>query len=79
MFWYGHGMDGWGWALMMFGTLLFWGLVIALVVVLVRSVPGRGRAEGPTGPTPQQVLADRFARGEIDEEEYRARLRVLAG
>ncbi|ASN51309.1 SHOCT domain-containing protein [Sinomonas sp. R1AF57] len=29
------------------------------------------------GPGPEQVLADRFARGEIDEAEYRARLDVL--
>ncbi|WP_037972432.1 SHOCT domain-containing protein [Streptomyces sp. NRRL WC-3742] len=29
------------------------------------------------GPAPEQVLAERFARGEIDEEEYRRRLDVL--
>ncbi|MDX2648788.1 SHOCT domain-containing protein, partial [Streptomyces sp. PA03-1a] len=28
---------------------------------------------------PMQVLADRFARGEIDEEEYRRRLATLRG
>jgi hypothetical protein len=32
---------------------------------------------GTQTPTPQQLLADRFARGEIDEEEYTRRLEVL--
>ncbi|MEU6537714.1 SHOCT domain-containing protein [Streptomyces sp. NPDC047000] len=30
-----------------------------------------------TAPTPEQLLAERFARGEIDEDEYRRRLAVL--
>jgi putative membrane protein len=61
--------------------LLFWGLIIAGIVVLVRSM-GRGGQPGavPTqAPTPQQVLADRFARGEIDEDDYSRRLQVLGG
>ena len=34
----------------------------------------------PASPgTPEQLLAERFARGEIDEEEYRHRLAVLRG
>ncbi|MCD0485948.1 SHOCT domain-containing protein [Streptacidiphilus sp. ASG 303] len=33
-------------------------------------------AGGPAAPA-EDVLADRFARGEIDEEEYRRRLAVL--
>ncbi|MFE7492499.1 SHOCT domain-containing protein, partial [Kitasatospora sp. NPDC057541] len=34
-------------------------------------------AGAPSGPLPEQVLAERFARGEIDAEEYRHRLDVL--
>jgi putative membrane protein len=30
-------------------------------------------------PTPDQILAERFARGEIDEAEYRQRLATLRG
>lgn len=30
-----------------------------------------------TAPAPEQLLAERFARGEIDEDEYRRRLAVL--
>ncbi|MFI0716705.1 SHOCT domain-containing protein [Streptomyces inhibens] len=31
------------------------------------------------GPTPEQILAERYARGEIDEEEYQRRLATLRG
>lgn len=33
----------------------------------------------PERPTPEQVLADRLARGEIDPDEYRRRLEALRG
>lgn len=76
MWWFGDGtLNGWGYALMTMSMIVFWGLVIYSVVWLVRS-PGRdGRAD--TGPAPEDLLAERFARGEIDEPEYRQRLEVL--
>ncbi|GAA2759091.1 SHOCT domain-containing protein [Actinopolymorpha rutila] len=45
-------------------------------------VPAQGQAPAPpipppARPTPDDVLAERFARGEIDEDEYRRRLDVL--
>jgi putative membrane protein len=82
MMYWGNGMGGWGMVLMSVSGLLFWGLIIACIVLLVRTA-GRGGQQGTAAiqaaPTPQQVLADRFARGEIDEEEYSRRLRVLGG
>ena len=75
MMWqYGSGM-GWGLGLMTVGTLLVWVLVVAGVIVLIRHV----RRSGSAGPrrTAEEVLADRFARGEIAEKEYRDRLDVL--
>lgn len=78
--WYDDHMSGWGYALMGIGTVLFWGLVIAGIVVLVRYL-GRAGQQGDAGradrPTAEQVLAERFARGEIDDEEYRRRLATL--
>ncbi len=76
MFWYGPGMAGWGYALMTIGMVLFWALVIFGVVALVRSFT---RVDQPTTTrsTPEQLLAERFARGEIDEHEYHQRLEVL--
>jgi putative membrane protein len=62
MGWWG---PGFGWVFM----LLFWGLVIFGIVALVRwlaqSRPGR------TGEkTPLDILKERYARGEIDREEF---------
>jgi putative membrane protein len=79
MMYWGNGMGGWGMALMIVGNLLFWGLVIAGIVALVRYT-GRGARFGVPAthsPTPQQTLADRFAHGDIDEDEYTRRLHVL--
>lgn len=47
---------------------------------MVRPGGGQHGGHGSTGesrPSPQQLLADRFARGEIDEAEYRDRLAAL--
>lgn len=80
MFWYGNGMGGWGYALMTVSMILFWALVIAGVVALIRYL-GRDARTTLTAPherpTPEQVLAERFARGDIEEEEYRQRLAAL--
>jgi len=78
---WGDGMGGWGIVLMTVSTLLFWGLVIAGTVVLVRYTDRGGPQGGPIDATatPQRILAERFARGEIDEEQYTRRLAVLGG
>ena len=79
MFWTGHDPTGWGWVAMTVGKAVFWGLLITLAVVLVRGLNRpAGPAEGPR-PSPERLLAERFARGEIDEDEYRRRLATLTG
>lgn len=79
MFWYGDGMTGWGYALMTVGMVLFWALVIFGLVALVRYAGGPQQRSGPSvdRPSPEQVLAERFARGEINDEEYRQRQETL--
>lgn len=61
--------------------ILFWGLIIAGIVALVRYIGGPRHAGGPhvnSGPaSPEEVLAERFARGEIDADEYQERLELL--
>lgn len=84
MFWFDHDMSGWGYAGMAVGMVLFWALVIAGIVALVRFTAGPSQAgPGPSYPaysaSPEQLLAARFARGEIDDAEYRQRLAVLHG
>lgn len=71
---------------------IFWILVIVLIVSLVgrrwrrRAWAGQGMAGHPGPPwawrqdgsrSAEQTLAERFAQGDIDEVEYRARLEVL--
>jgi putative membrane protein len=83
MDWYydGHGMSAWGWVASTVGTVVVLGLLLLGVVLLVRSTPRT--SEGSSGPpaprSPEQILAERFARGEIDEDEYRQRFATLAG
>ena len=84
MYWYGSGLSGWGYALMTVSMILFWGAVIFGIVMLVRRFGQRGQPPAEPRPlqfleSPERLLAERFARGEIDEEEYRQRLAVLQG
>jgi putative membrane protein len=79
MYWYGSGMSGWGYAVMTIGLVLFWGAVIFVIVALVRYLSRTGQqTAAPSEPqAPEQLLATRFARGEIDENEYQRRLTTL--
>ena len=58
--------------------ILLW---IVVIVTVIRLVSRRGGVWcGPRGDVsrgPQEILADRFARGEIDASEYRAGLDTL--
>ena len=73
---------GWGWGPGPWFLLvpLFWFGVIALFFALGARRRRRSWAgwDGPRdGAGARGVLAERYARGEIDETEYRARLEVL--
>lgn len=82
MGWY-HGDFGWtGWIVMSLSMVAFWSLVIVAVVLLFRGTSERGQAnrEMPrTTRSPLDILDERFARGEIDVEEYRSRQAALTG
>ncbi|WP_331767988.1 hypothetical protein [Embleya sp. NBC_00896] len=80
MFWYDHGVSGWGWVAMTIGMVAFWGLLITLAVLAARALAADRPTAAPAAgvaPTPEQLLAERFARGEIDEDEYLRRLGTL--
>jgi putative membrane protein len=76
---YGPHMPGW----MFFGPLLVGivvGVAVALVVLVVRGGGGPGGgmvSHSPPRRTPLDILKERFARGEIDKEEFEERQRVL--
>ena len=82
MYWNDHNMGWWGWAGMGIGMVLFWALLIAGIVALFAYISGdrpQRQIAADTTPkaSPEQVLAARFARGEINETEYRDRIAVL--
>ena len=79
MFWSDHDMSGWGYAGMVIGMVLFWVLIIVAIVALIRFSTGSAQTRSipPSPESPEQVLAARFARGEIDEADYQQRLAVL--
>ncbi|MGO9155016.1 SHOCT domain-containing protein [Mycobacterium sp.] len=71
---------GWGWIITAVVVIGLFALLITAIVVAVRlTVAGRHGGAG----SPQQMrgaenkLAERFARGDIDEDDYRRRMAAL--
>ncbi len=79
---WGYMGDGYSWGGMAFGMismLLFWFLLIAAVVVLARHAWGPGKsAEGRPEKTAIDILKERYARGEIEREEFEQKKRDLS-
>jgi putative membrane protein len=61
--------------------IVFWvvaaGALVWLVAIAVRR-RGPREAVGPRGETPLDILKARYARGDIDREEYETRRRDLS-
>ncbi|HEX6877185.1 MAG TPA: SHOCT domain-containing protein [Nocardioidaceae bacterium] len=77
MMWHDGGPGWGGWILMSFGMIAFWTLVVVAVIALVRGLQSdQGRPPRPPADA-RQLLDERFARGEIDAEEYKARRDLL--
>ena len=78
-----YGMGPWGAlfmvALMIVGGLLLWGLIATGVLMLAHYLRGPDQSGGSAdaGSSARLVLSQRYARGEIDENEYTQRLSVL--
>jgi putative membrane protein len=54
---------------------LWWVLGIAVLILLVRFAVGwTGGPPSRSDETPEQILKRRYAKGEIDREEYQRRL-----
>ncbi|HVT68925.1 MAG TPA: hypothetical protein VHF26_14335 [Trebonia sp.] len=69
----------WEWAWMFLGPLVLAALAGAAAVAGIRSLRHGAGPEPEARPRrgADELLADRFARGEIGEDEYRQRLRAL--
>lgn len=79
MMWWGGG--GYGMILGPLFMILVLAALIAIAALLVRWLGGLGPGAVPPAPrqTPIEILNERFARGEIDKDEYEERRRVLGG
>ena len=77
--WFDGNMGVVGWIVMTIVMVLFWGGLAVLLVQLLRRRPTT-HGELPVRPAhhdAEQVLNERFARGEIDEKEFGARRAAL--
>lgn len=78
MMW-GYDGFGFGGGMMGIGMLLFWGVIIAGIVLLVRAVvrsPGGAKEREKSAP---DILRERYARGEIDKAEFEQKRDDLKG
>ncbi len=76
MWWYGG--PGWaGWLMMSAMMLAFWGLLVFGAVAVYRSLRGTDQRTGGGRSDAERVLDERFARGEIDVDEYTQRRELL--
>ncbi len=69
---HGYGYE-FGWGGMLIGGLmmfLFWGGLIALVIWGVKSVVSSSGRSVSSGQNAREILDQRYARGEIDRDEY---------
>jgi putative membrane protein len=73
------GSDWGGWIAGALTMVVFWGGIAALVVFLARGSGARPsqREDKPRTHDAQEILAERFARGEISGDEFDERRRVL--
>ena len=85
---YGYGpggmMGGYGWGggsgFGMIGMLLWWVLIVLGIVLIAKWLlsggPGGGRAAGDRA---LEILKERYARGDIDKDEFEQKKRDLRG
>ena len=77
-------MGGWGigWFGMIF-MIVFWGLIIVGLVLLIRwliqNTSGKTHAGGGTGSKAMDILKERYAKGEINRDEFESMKKDLLG
>ncbi len=74
-------MGAWGWGGMIFGPIMmivFLALIVGAVVLVIRWTGLAGSAVVGGANKARHILDERFARGEIDKDDYEERKRVLS-
>ncbi len=72
----GPGMMWGGWGMGWIFMIIFWGLLIVGLIFLIRYFMGATKA-GKGEETALEILKKRYARGEIDKEEFEQKKRDL--
>ncbi len=73
------GFGGWGMGVGLVFMLLFWLLVILGILALVRWLQSpSSRDPAARDKTPLEIVQERYARGQIDKDEYEQKKRDLA-
>jgi len=63
---------------MMGGMLVFWVIIIALAVLLVKGLfNSNGTRSGDNTSTAKKILDERYARGEITQEQYQTMVKDI--
>ena len=74
----GNYNGGWGWmGFGMIGMALFWIFLIIGIIALVKGTWGSGASAQEKAAL--DILKERYARGEIEKEEFEQKKRDLAG
>ena len=76
MHWWG-GQYGMGYGYGGFFMILFWVLIIIGIVFVIKILAGGGLSGKDRPETAEEALRKRFARGEINKEEFEAAMQVL--
>lgn len=76
--WGPHPMMWGAWGIgMMLMMIVFWALVIAVIVVALRWALGQGKE--PKADASLDILRQRYARGEINQDEFESKKKTLGG
>jgi putative membrane protein len=75
--WGYSGMGAGAWTIMVFAMLVFWALVAFGIVAFFRRSSSTPSSDESSHDTPEKLLRARFARGEIEEAEFRTRMAAL--
>jgi putative membrane protein len=73
--WLGFGL---GWIIM----IIFWALIIWLIIFLVRKISGHGGcscANHKHKDSTLEILKERYAKGDIDKQEFEEKRKTLEG
>lgn len=76
MWWFPNPMGGWDYVTMAINMVLFWVLIVFGLIGLSRYLASRDRS-ATSRDASEHLLAERFAHGEIDKQDYQQRGEAL--